>query len=222
MIGGTKIRMGSGPRSEKVSATVPLHLHALLSGVLPPFSGFLDVVLLHYQIDTLHLDPCTLILLSAFAFLCEAIVGITPSVALLRHFFSLELASRMQCCGCASLKMDDASAPGIPRVELFPETEGFRRQWVLVEAAGAGALFQPPPSPATPKLGREREELSDPQHVRVLTWLGQLMRAGVPMAMVTDGNPDELPLDDQPLYYLKDVRDLTAEMPLFDESGLLP
>ncbi|KAE8776992.1 hypothetical protein D1007_50273 [Hordeum vulgare] len=151
----------------------------LLSVVLPPFSGFLDAVLSHY-----HLDPCSLILLSSFAFLCEAFVGVTPSVALLYHFFSLGLASKMQCSRCVSLKVDDASAPEIPGVELLPEAEGFRRQWVLVEAAGAGALFQPPLSPATPKQGWEREELGDPRLAPVLTRLGQLRRAGVSMVMV--------------------------------------
>ncbi|KAE8785800.1 hypothetical protein D1007_40440 [Hordeum vulgare] len=151
--GATKIQPGSWPRGEKMCAAIPLHFHALLSGVLPPFSGFLDVVLLHYQIHTLHLDPCSLNLLSTFQFLCEAFVGVTSSVALLRHFFSLELASKMQCSGCASLKIDDASASGILGVELLPEAEGFRRQWVLVEAAGAGSPFQPPPSLATPRQG---------------------------------------------------------------------
>ncbi|KAE8800811.1 hypothetical protein D1007_23647 [Hordeum vulgare] len=182
--GATQIRLGSWPWGERVSPAVPLHFHALLSVVLPPFSGFLDAVLLHYEIHALHLDPCSLIPLSAFAFLCEAFVGITPSVALLRHFFSLELASEMQCSGCASLKIDDVSALGIPCVELLPKVEGFRRQLVLVEAAGAGALFQPPPSPAMPKRGWECEELSDPRLMPVLTQLGQLRRAGVSMAMV--------------------------------------
>ncbi|KAE8774988.1 hypothetical protein D1007_52545 [Hordeum vulgare] len=90
---------------------VPLHIHALLSGILPPFSSFLITVLLHYQIHMLHPDPSSLVLLSAFAFLREAIVGITPSVALLCHVFSLELVSEEQCSGCASLKAADASVP---------------------------------------------------------------------------------------------------------------
>ncbi|KAE8811572.1 hypothetical protein D1007_11631 [Hordeum vulgare] len=265
--GATKIRLGSWPRGEKASAVIRLHFHALLSGVLPSFSGFLEVVLSHYQIHALHLDPCSLILLSTFAFLWEAFIGVTPSMSLLHHFFSLELASKMQCCGCAFLKIDDVSAPGVPSVEILPEAEGFRWQLVLVEAAGAGALFQPPPSPATPKQGWECEELSDPRLARVLTRLGELRHAGVSMAMVmrkficwqivplqrhsrpmwdytrpgdsvrtqvtlfssdvlhellrrlTGGNPDELPRDSQPLDHLKALKDLTMEMPLFDEWG---
>ncbi|KAE8792083.1 hypothetical protein D1007_33407 [Hordeum vulgare] len=68
---------------------VPLHIHALLSATLPPFLSFLGAVLSHYQIHALHIDPDSLVLLSAFAFLCETFVGVALSVALFRHFFSL-------------------------------------------------------------------------------------------------------------------------------------
>ncbi|KAE8766272.1 hypothetical protein D1007_62556 [Hordeum vulgare] len=111
---------------------VVLHIDALLSGVLPPFSIFLIVVLLHYQIHRLYLGPSSsfigpVFLLPAFAFLCEAFVGVTPSMALLLHFFSLELVYEEQCFGCASLKTAGASVPGAVDTELLPEAEGFRR-----------------------------------------------------------------------------------------------
>ncbi|KAE8777706.1 hypothetical protein D1007_49517 [Hordeum vulgare] len=99
-LGATKIQLGSWPRGEVAYAAIRLHFHALLLVVLPPFSGFLDAVLSHYQIQALYLDPCSLILLSAFAFLCEAFVGVTPSMALLRHLFSLELASALGVRSC--------------------------------------------------------------------------------------------------------------------------
>ncbi|KAE8805610.1 hypothetical protein D1007_18277 [Hordeum vulgare] len=164
--------------------TVHLHIHALLSGVLPSFSSFLIAVLLHYQIHAIHLDPSSLVLLSAFAFLCEAFVGITPSVALLRHFFSLELVSEEQCSGCTSLKMADASVLGALDAELLPEAEGFRLQWVQVETAEAGALLHPPSTPRTSNHGWMREELNDSRLMSVLTQLEKLKRAGVTLAMV--------------------------------------
>ncbi|KAE8788304.1 hypothetical protein D1007_37702 [Hordeum vulgare] len=148
--GATKIWPGSWPRGEMATSTVPLHIHALLSSVLPPFSSFINAVLSHYQIHALHLDPSSLVLLSAFAFLCEAFVGVTPSVALLRHLFSLELDSEEQCSGCASLRTTDASTPGALDAELLPEAKGFRRLWVHVEIAEAGAQFQPSSTPTTP------------------------------------------------------------------------
>ncbi|KAE8804854.1 hypothetical protein D1007_19092 [Hordeum vulgare] len=76
--GATKIWPGSWPRGEMAIPAVPLHIHALLSGVLPPFSSFFIAVRSRYQIHALHLDPSSLVLLSAFAFLCEAFVGVTP------------------------------------------------------------------------------------------------------------------------------------------------
>ena len=59
--------------------------------MIPPFSAFFNAVLSHYQINMLHLDPQSIILLTVFAFVCEVMVGIAPSVALLCHFFSLHL-----------------------------------------------------------------------------------------------------------------------------------
>ncbi|KAE8817739.1 erythrocyte binding protein-like [Hordeum vulgare] len=106
---------------------VPLHIHALLSGVLPPFSSFLTAVLSHYYIHELHLDPSSLVLLSAFAFLCEAFVGVTPSVALLRDFFSLEVVSEEQCTRCASLKSANASVSRALDAKLLSKAEGFQR-----------------------------------------------------------------------------------------------
>ncbi|KAE8797063.1 hypothetical protein D1007_27849 [Hordeum vulgare] len=106
------------------SPAVPHHIHALLSGVLLPFSSLLIAVLSHYQIHALHLDHSSLVLISAFVFLCEAFVGVTPSVALLRHFLSLALVSEEQCSGCWSLKMADASVPGALNAELLSEAEG--------------------------------------------------------------------------------------------------
>ncbi|KAE8791502.1 hypothetical protein D1007_33945 [Hordeum vulgare] len=162
--GPTKIWPGSWPRGEMATPASPF-IHALLSGVLPPFSSFLIVVLSHYQIHALHLYYSSLVLLSAFAFLCEAFLGITPSVSLLCYFFSLELVSKEQCSGCASLKTGDASVLGALDADLLPEAEGFRRQWVQVETVEAGALFQPPSTPKTSKRGWLCEELNDtPAH----------------------------------------------------------
>ncbi|KAE8796506.1 hypothetical protein D1007_28492 [Hordeum vulgare] len=182
--GPPRTGQGSWPMRERVSPAVPIHFHAHLSGVLPPFSGFLKLVLSHYQIHALHLDPRSLVLLSASAFLCEAFVGVTPSMALLRHFLSIKLISEVQCSGCASLRTVDATAPRVLYVELLPEAEVFRRQWVQVEAVEAGALFQTPPTPMTRKRRWEREELSDARLAPVLIRLEKLRRAGVSMTMV--------------------------------------
>ena len=70
---------------------VRFFVDALWAGLIPPFSAFFNAVLSHYQIHMMHLDPQSITLLAVFAFVCEAMVGIAPSIALLRHFISLRL-----------------------------------------------------------------------------------------------------------------------------------
>ena len=79
----------SRARIDRAATEVPFFIDALWAGLVPPFSAFFNAVLEHYQIHMLHLDPQSVTLLAIFAFVCEAMVGIAPSVALLRHFFSL-------------------------------------------------------------------------------------------------------------------------------------
>ncbi|KAE8815384.1 hypothetical protein D1007_07230 [Hordeum vulgare] len=173
---GTKIWPGSWSRGEGGD----------LYCALPPFSNFFIAVLSRYQIHALHLDARSFVLLSAFAFLCEAFVGVTPSVTLLCNFFSLELISEGQCSGCVSLKAAEALALRSLDVVFQPEAEGFRQKWVLVGVAKAGALFQPPLIPATPNHGWARGELGDSRFALVLARLDKLKR-GVMMAMVVRG-----------------------------------
>ena len=89
---------------DRTATEVPFFVDALWSGLVPPFSAFFDVVLSHYQIHMLHLDPQSVTLLAVFSFVCEAMVGIVPSVALLRHFLPLHLTNPRQCSGCVSFQ----------------------------------------------------------------------------------------------------------------------
>ena len=77
-------------------------------------------MLSHYQIHMLHLDPKSAALLPVFAFVCEAMVSIAPSVALLRHFFSLHLTDPRQCSGCLSFQVVAAAAGSGIDFELPP------------------------------------------------------------------------------------------------------
>ena len=92
----------SRARIARTVTEVPIFIDALWAGLIPPFSAFFNAVLEHYQIHMLHLDPQSVTLLDVFAFMCEAMVGIAPSVALLRHFFSLHLTDPRQSSGCVS------------------------------------------------------------------------------------------------------------------------
>ena len=77
---------------DRIITEVRFFADALWAGLVPPFSAFFNVVLSHYQIRMMHLGPKSIILLDVFAFVCEAMIGIPPSVALLRHFFSLHMS----------------------------------------------------------------------------------------------------------------------------------
>ena len=92
----------SRTRMARAATEVPIFIDALWAGLIPPFSAFFNAVLEHYQIHMLHLDPQSVTLLAVFAFVCEAMVGIAPSVALFRHFFSLHLTDPRQSSRCVS------------------------------------------------------------------------------------------------------------------------
>ena len=100
--GETAAWPASHTRMARAATEVPIFIDALWAGLIPPFYAFLNAVLEHYQIHMLHLDPQSVTLLAVFAFVCEAMVGIAPSVALLRHFFLLHLTDPQQCSGSMS------------------------------------------------------------------------------------------------------------------------
>ena len=52
--------------------TYPFFCRSIVAGLVPPFSSFFMAVLNHYQIQPLHLRPDSYLLLSIFAFYCEA------------------------------------------------------------------------------------------------------------------------------------------------------
>ena len=66
---------------DRIVTEVPYFADALWAGLVPPFSDFFNAMLSHYQIHMMHLGPESIAVLSVFAFVCEAMVGIPPSVA---------------------------------------------------------------------------------------------------------------------------------------------
>ena len=53
---------------DMVATEIPIHLHALLVGLISPFADFFNAVISHYQVHALHLDPQSILLLTVFAF----------------------------------------------------------------------------------------------------------------------------------------------------------
>jgi hypothetical protein len=65
----------------------------LMAGVVPPLSSFLRAILEEYGLLLSQLHPNSLLALSIFQYLCEAFVGVHPSVALFRHYYNMRLDS---------------------------------------------------------------------------------------------------------------------------------
>ena len=124
--GETMAWPASRTRMARAATEVPIFIDALWAGLIPPFSTFFNAVLKHYQIHMLHLDRQSVTLLAVFAFVCEAMAGIAPSVALRRHFFSLHLTDPQQSLGCVSFHVVAATVGEGIDFELPPSTSEFR------------------------------------------------------------------------------------------------
>ncbi|KAE8808774.1 hypothetical protein D1007_14867 [Hordeum vulgare] len=81
-------------------------LHSTFVRLVLPFSLFFTAILNHYVIQALHLQPNSILLMSVFSFYYEAFVGVGPSVALFRHFFSLRLHDDAHLSACISFIAD--------------------------------------------------------------------------------------------------------------------
>ena len=130
-IDGTKaFKAGSAVPEGRGSTFYPLFVSAIVAGLVPPFSEFFFSVLRHYNIQALHLHPNFVLLLAIFAYYCEAHVGVKPSVALLRHYFSL----RTSCGSASACASFVAYGSSIAISNPGRRIEGFRSKWVLVDA----------------------------------------------------------------------------------------
>ena len=67
----------------------PVFQHCVVAELVPVFSPFLEAVLAFYQIQLLHLHPNSVLILAVFAYLCEAYLGLEPTVGLFWCFYAL-------------------------------------------------------------------------------------------------------------------------------------
>ena len=62
-----------------------------------------------------------------FAFFCELYLGVPPSVALFRCFYSLRVTAGDQSSGCVSFRFNEAMASKIIPLEVKKKVEDFRK-----------------------------------------------------------------------------------------------
>ena len=72
---GTALQVAAAVPEPANSTFFPFFLHNIYSGLVPPFSRFFYAVLHHYGLHALHIHPNFIILMSIFAFYCEAFMG---------------------------------------------------------------------------------------------------------------------------------------------------
>src|SRR4051812_37698570 len=148
--------------TDRIITEVHYFADALWAGLVPPFSDFFNAVLTHYQIHMMHLGPESIALLSVFAFVCEAMVGVPPSVALLCHFFSLHLADPMQCSTCVSFVASPETAASGIDFNLPLPSAGFRERWLYVDVGVPSPRLVKPTSPAVPNSGWGSRDAREP------------------------------------------------------------
>jgi hypothetical protein len=169
--GSTKLRVGSMDRSVVKGSAYPFYLNSIFSGLIPPFSPFFFAILAHYQIQALHLQPNSILLLSVFAFYCEAFVGVQPSVALFRHFFSLCLSGDKCCTACVSFIEVKRKEKAEIHLKAGKKVEVYRNRWILMEAKEVNPLLEVPTSLPVQHAGWKSKELTDPLARPVLAWI---------------------------------------------------
>ena len=137
--GRTLIWCSSAEGRRLAKSAYPFFLHSVFSGLVPPFSAFFTAVLEHYGIQALHLQPNSILLLSVFAFYCEAFMGVKPEVALFRHFFSLRLHDGAQRSACISFIVVQS---GNMLFKAGKKVENFRHCWVFLDVQGLNARLE--------------------------------------------------------------------------------
>ena len=90
-------------------------------------------ILTHYDIHLLHLQLNSVVVLSIFAFFCETFLGVMPSVALFRHFYSLRSTGRDEISGNVSFRLEPFAAKGLIPMAVSRRVEDFCQRWVLVD-----------------------------------------------------------------------------------------
>ena len=103
--GATMLFLASEARGGRTLTSYPFFFHAIFAGLFSPFSTFFTAVLDHYRIWALHLHPNSVLVLAIFSFYSGAFLGVRPSVAFFRCFFSVRRSSGATGPGCVGFRI---------------------------------------------------------------------------------------------------------------------
>ena len=79
-------------------------------GLLPSLSAFFIANLEVFGLHMLHLHPNAVMILASFTYVCEAFVGLMPSVALFLHYFVPRLGKLKWVAGGVSFRLRRSAA----------------------------------------------------------------------------------------------------------------
>jgi Putative gypsy type transposon len=173
----------------------PIFVHTLFAGLVPPFSPFLAEVLSFYQIQLLHLHPNSILILAIFAYLCEAYLGVMPSVAFFRSFYALRNTAPGERSGCVSFRIADGmGAVYIPMswdgdkavTRVTKKVEDFRQKWVLVDAKERNAFFDEPEAPPLKNSNWSSEKFQHQKIAHLVSRMKLVREAGLTGQMVAE------------------------------------
>ena len=173
----------------------PVFVHTLFAGLVPPFSSFMVEVLDFYQIQLLHLHPNSILTLAIFAYLCEAYLGVMPSVAFFRNFYALRSSAPTERSGCVSFRIADGmGAVYIPMswdgdkavTRITKKVEEFRQKWVLIDAKEQSAYFDEPVAPPLKNTNWSSEKLQHPKIAPLILRMRLVREAGLTGQMVAE------------------------------------
>jgi hypothetical protein len=139
--GATRIWHGRALRDTLPAMAQPFFLFSVFAGLVLPFSPFFLAILETYGIQAIHLHPKSVTLLAVFAYACEAWIGIKPSVAYIRHLFSLRSSGLNQSSGCVSFIATAGTEGDFIDLKWMKKVEDFRSRWLFVDVLEESELF---------------------------------------------------------------------------------
>jgi hypothetical protein len=110
---------------------VRVFLCFLVAGMDPMTSLFLHAALSMYGVVLAHLHPNALLTLAIFQYLCEAFVGVHPSVVLFRVFLEVHLDASGAILGCLSFRLCSDMVTGFISMSN-KEWEEWRANWCFM------------------------------------------------------------------------------------------
>jgi hypothetical protein len=142
------------------------------------------VILETYGIQAIHLHPKSVTLLAVFAYACEAWIGIKPSVAYIRHLFSLWSSGLNQSSGCVSFIATAGTEGDFIDLKWMKKVEDFQSRWRFVDILEESELFLVTGVSPTKLTTWASEALPEEALNTLRSWIHDLWKAGVTGTMV--------------------------------------